>query len=315
MISVIIPVYNAVEYLPQCVESILRQVLTDIEIILVEDGSIDGSASLCRDYALRYPEKIKHIANAGSGVSEARNTGIANATGEYIVFADADDCYLPGAFEYLLEIMNRTDDCDIVVGQYTRNEKSIGTQSVSDNVRVLTANDAIVDTLYQRIGCHPSAWAKLYHRSIFDGGNNFIAGRRYEDLEASVRFYLKARKIAFFYGNVYYYRPNSHSFINTWSRSRADALWATDTIENFVASNCPCALLAAKARRFSAYYNIFNHASAQGEIELVNKCWEYIKTHRCDMLVDSNVRLKNRIGALTAFLGKRIAGLLGRLVV
>lgn len=311
MISVIIPVYNAVEYLPQCVESILRQTFTEVEIVLVDDGSADGSAAMCASFAAKYPA-VKYLANAGKGVSQARNTGIANASGEYIAFADADDCYLPGALELMASVMAKTEQCDIVAGQFTHKTVAKERGAVQ---RLYSGREAIVETLYQNGYQHPSACAKLYRRSIFDNDNIFVAGRRYEDLEACVRFYMKARKVAVLSNDVYYYRPNPNSFINTWSDSRIDALWAVDAIERFVADNCPEALPAAQARKFSAYYNIFNLAVATGRNELATECWHYIAAHRGDMLADRKVRLKNKAGALLAYSGRKLTGLIGRLFV
>lgn len=99
-VSIIIPVYNAKEYLPHCIDSILKQTLPDIELILVDDGSTDSSGKLCDSYAGDSRVKVLHKENGGPGL--ARNCGIEAAQGEYIGFVDADDWCEPNMFEELL---------------------------------------------------------------------------------------------------------------------------------------------------------------------------------------------------------------------
>ena len=89
-VSVIVPVYNAEKYLSECVDSILAQTLRDIEVLLVDDGSTDGSPVLCDNYAKKDP-RIKVIHKANGGVSSARNMGLSIASGDYFAFVDSDD--------------------------------------------------------------------------------------------------------------------------------------------------------------------------------------------------------------------------------
>ncbi|MCH5221556.1 MAG: glycosyltransferase family 2 protein [Muribaculaceae bacterium] len=311
MISVVIPVFNTVEYLPQCVDSILGQSFTDFEILLVDDGSTDGSAELCRGYVERHPDKIRLYSNKGNGLSDARNTAIVEASGDYIIFLDSDDIYFGNALEHLMDIMLSHPECDIVVAQFTHN---INCAQSKGKLSFVSATDAIISTLYQHPYYHPSPCAKLYRREVFNAGNMFVSGRRYEDLEACPRFYFKARTIACTTECLYFYRKNPTSFINTWSESRADALWAVDAIESFVAENCREALSAARARKFSAYFNIFNLAVKVDRADLADRCWQFIVASRREVLHDSKERLKNKLGALLSFFGRRFTGSLGRLL-
>lgn len=93
-ISVIVPVYNSVPYLRRCIDSILSQTFTDYELLLVDDGSTDGSGSICDGYAAR-DNRVKVFHKANGGVSSARNVGLANAKGEWIAFCDSDDMVYP----------------------------------------------------------------------------------------------------------------------------------------------------------------------------------------------------------------------------
>ena len=115
-ISVIVPVYNVIEYLSRCIESILSQANQEIEVILINDGSTDGSAELCDKLA--YSDKrvqVVHQENTGPG--GARNTGINTAKGEYLMFVDGDDFLLPEAFANVLEVLEE-DSPDVISGNY-----------------------------------------------------------------------------------------------------------------------------------------------------------------------------------------------------
>ena len=103
-ISVIIPVYNVQDYLEECVNSILAQTYTNLEIILVDDGSKDNSGQLCDAFSKR-DSRVKVIHKENGGVSTARNAGIESATGEYIAFVDADDYIAPDMYSRLMNLL------------------------------------------------------------------------------------------------------------------------------------------------------------------------------------------------------------------
>lgn len=102
-ISVVVPVYNVEAFLERCVHSLCRQTYTNLEIILVDDGSPDHSGDLCDTLAAR-DNRIVVIHKQNGGLSDARNTGIAHATGDYIAFVDSDDWYDPTMLEVLLTL-------------------------------------------------------------------------------------------------------------------------------------------------------------------------------------------------------------------
>lgn len=100
-LTVIIPVYNTEKYLKRCIESVINQTFLDLEIILVDDGSTDQSASICDDYARR-DNRIKVIHKTNGGLSDARNTGIKEATSEFISFVDSDDWLALDIYDYTI---------------------------------------------------------------------------------------------------------------------------------------------------------------------------------------------------------------------
>lgn len=303
-VSVVVPVHNSERYLDACVLSVAAQTGCAVELVLVDDNSTDNSFARMGGYVSRYPEvEIKCLRSTGTGVSDARNTGIGAATGDYIAFLDSDDELAHGGLQELLGLFDRFPKADIAVGQF----KDTG------NLRhpvCIASSTAIKATLYQYPGFHESACAKLYRRSLFDGTVRFEHGRRYEDLEFCPDIYAKASEIAFTGKIVYRYVYNPDSFINTWSDTRTDALWAVDNIAAKHGSRYPGAV---RNRRFSAYYNIFNLAVANNRPEIAMRCWKELRKMRAAILGDRHCRSKNRIGAAVAMLGLHSTRLISKI--
>lgn len=295
-VSVIVPVHNAGKTLGRCVASVAAQDFADIELVLVDDASSDDSCRQMRNLDAKHKNiRIICLSNEGRGVSDARNTGILHSTGDYIAFLDDDDEYASGALTLLYRLLTDNPQADIAVGQF---EKEIYIPGGD----VLSPSDAIEYTLYQRPGYHPSACAKLYRRSLFDH-ELFVSGRRYEDLEFCPRIYSRARSVVFTGERVYNYIQRAGSFTNTWDESRTDALWAVDTIaEKFGQEHSG----AARSRRFSAYFNIFNLAVANGCADIAGRCWHEIREMRKKLLFDRRARCRNRLAALVSMTGYRI---------
>lgn len=121
LVSIIIPVFNASEFLEPCIESVLRQTYANLEVIVIDDGSEDGSKDLIREYTQK-DGRIVAVFQKNAGASAARNIGIAAATGNYITFVDADDTLLPGAIEKMVALIQKNDvdcvrtKCNVITG-------------------------------------------------------------------------------------------------------------------------------------------------------------------------------------------------------
>lgn len=164
MISIIIPVYNVELYLKNCIDSILRQSNTDYEVILIDDGSTDSSGNICDSYQTNKNFKVFHQSN--QGVSTARNKGLDNATGEYILFVDPDDWLADNALEILLQ---KVGDADLVmfsfyeVRETINHEISLGTISF---VNECHKQKKVHDPYYEILGESGVMWNKFVRRSI-----------------------------------------------------------------------------------------------------------------------------------------------------
>lgn len=115
ILSIIVPVYNVEKYISTCIDSITSQILPRIEIVMINDGSKDGSLAICEEYANRY-SFIKLITQENKGLSEARNTGIRNAEGKYLLFLDSDDYLVEGTLSILIASINK-EECDFFMGR------------------------------------------------------------------------------------------------------------------------------------------------------------------------------------------------------
>ncbi len=185
MISVIIPVYNVESYLRRCVDSVRRQTYKDLEIILVDDGSTDGSGELC-DVLASEDDRIKVIHKENSGASSARNIGIDNAKGEYIGFVDSDDIVSEDLYMHLFKLIRQNDADLSICGYVESNEIDDETKSFFDgpdidskNIRCLLHND-VYKIVSEYTTKHLVPWNKLYKKELFDG-IRFKTGVHHED--------------------------------------------------------------------------------------------------------------------------------------
>ncbi len=174
LISVIVPIYNVENYLQKCIDSILKQTYTNIEVLLIDDGSTDNSGKICDEYK---DKRIQIFHTSNSGVAKARNYGIERAKGKYINFVDPDD-YLPAdALKILLEYseINKTD---ITIGGYLLEKGNTQKQYYPEN-EFYNKDVYIRKLLTYKIQGSP--WGKLYKRSLFNLYNvrfpNFIKGQ------------------------------------------------------------------------------------------------------------------------------------------
>lgn len=169
LVSVIIPIYNTEKFLPLCINSVLNQTLTDIEVLLVNDGSTDGSGKICDEYACK-DQRIQVIHTLNQGVSHARNQGLETAKGEYIAFMDSDDWIETNMIATLYQLI-RTNEAGLATcGYIIENEDGRPIYHINEvKSGKLTQWEAIHslfnDRYYKYKG---NLWDKLYHKKIID---------------------------------------------------------------------------------------------------------------------------------------------------
>ncbi len=219
-ISVIVPVYKVENYLDRCVKSILDQTYENLEILLVDDGSPDNCPKMCDEYAIN-DSRIKVIHKPNGGLSDARNAGIDASTGEYITFIDSDDWISANCIEILMHILRKNNTLISVIDTVESDGTKESERSYSagfNGKEVYTAQEAMQVIFLQR-EFNTSAWAKLYHRSIFDGFR-FTKGIFYEDLDLIYKLFDKAGKVSFSPEGKYYYFQRNDSIVHAKFDSR-----------------------------------------------------------------------------------------------
>lgn len=221
-ISVIVAIYNAEKFLKRCIDSILNQTIKDIEIICVNDGSTDGSALILDGY--KQFSNIKIITQENKGISEARNTGLTCAKGEYIAFMDADD-FIDNDFYEKLYTQAIKHDADIACAGIIRENEKKKTIIVKYNELKIAQNIQEKFTLAQ---CPESnyVWNKIYKRSFLDRYHiRFVPGMIYEDLCFTPDVLEVANRLVAVPQTVYHYWKHKESTIKANNdKSRADKL-------------------------------------------------------------------------------------------
>ena len=208
MISLIVPVYNVEEYLEECLESIRKQTYQDIEVILVNDGSTDGSHAICERYC-QMDKRFRLINQKNQGQSVARNRGVKESLGEYIMFVDSDDVVSLGLLEQLMKYMS--DGIDIVECDRTEDIHCLNSEGKEIGVKELDSNEALYECFNHGVSWSPVA--KLYRREIVEKVP-FLENLIYEDFYTgivSLKYIHKMRKINYI---GYYYRYHTSSTMN-----------------------------------------------------------------------------------------------------
>lgn len=212
-LSIIIPIYNAKQYLNETIHSVLAQNYADFELLLIDDGSTDGSAALCDEFAL-VDSRIKVIHQENAGVSAARNAGVSSVQGEFIGFVDSDDLIEPDMYSVMMEIADSTG-ADIVQCCHDRKDAVEGKNHNCMAERIISGEQFVKEIFTCRGGAYTNQvalWSKIYRRKLFDG-IVFPVGRTYEDEQETYKLCLKAEKIALVSEVLYHYVKRENSII------------------------------------------------------------------------------------------------------
>lgn len=211
LVSIIVPVYNTEDYLAKCVQSLVKQTYTDIEILLIDDGSTDGSGELCDQFAEGY-NHIQAFHKQNGGLSDARNYGIMQASGEYICFVDSDD-YVSFDMVSDLYMACRQNEVRIAWGNKARvlENGKIYPDNVFTEGKMLTNKEAFKQVLLHE---STSVCDKMYHQSLFQEVM-FPKGRLYEDIFTIRELFAQCEFIYHTGKTHYYYLQRTESIIHS----------------------------------------------------------------------------------------------------
>lgn len=214
LISVIVPVYNVEKYLDRCLDSIVNQTYKNIEIIVINDGSLDNCPKLCDEWAQK-DTRIKVIHKKNGGVSSARNAGLDACTGLYIGFVDGDDWIAPNMIETLMSACVENGTSIAVCGRYdvwTRSHKYEINKCPQENTVIDTKT--FVSNMFIGKNCDSCLWDKIYNKTLWEG-IRFPHGKIYEDIAVLYKVILKTSAIATVNAPLYYYYRRSNSITSS----------------------------------------------------------------------------------------------------
>ena len=218
-ISVIIPIYNVGFYLQECVNSVIKQTYKNLEIILVDDVSTDECPNICDTYAKQY-SNVKVVHKQNGGLSDARNVGILNSTGDYLLFLDADDFWKDStAVQSLVDRINITH-ADLLNYSYIKYYEDLKKYiNYFENLEPLPLDFNKLESIQYLLDNNlyiASACNKLIKKSLFEDGDlYFVKGIYSEDIDWCLRLLIKAESVDFICDNFYCYRQRSGSITHT----------------------------------------------------------------------------------------------------
>lgn len=244
LVSIIVPVYKVEKYLEKCVESLINQTMSDIEIILVDDGSPDNCGNICNYYSSIDP-RIKVIHQKNEGLSSARNRGIDTSSGKYICFVDSDDCVSTDYCEVLYNILKNTK-CDYsVCGTHRFNDGELISKNINKEnnmaINIKSNFQYLDDQIHKK--SEFGVWNKMYRRYVFDK-IRFADGKLHEDIFFSVdlaRNFVNGVSICD--KNCYYYRQRQGGIVSqSQKKCSPDLVVAGEYLVDMVKNNYPIIL-------------------------------------------------------------------------
>ena len=212
LISVIVPAYNVEKYLARCLDSILTQTYTNIEVILIDDGSTDETGRICDDYAGK-DERVKVIHQVNQGLAEVRNVGLREAKGEWIQFVDSDDWIEPNTLETCYRYAQEYN-ADIVSFQYiqeTDSGKSYSAVKEHKPPEVMTSEKAL-SVIFIPQFIDVAAWNKLVRKECYHGVV-YPKGKLYEDTYTTYKVIANAERVLYITNEFYHYLRRKDSIM------------------------------------------------------------------------------------------------------
>ena len=227
MISVIIPVYNVERYLEECLNSVQYQTYTDIEVILVNDGSTDNSKTICERYC-KIDSRFQLINQANQGQSVARNVGVAASKGEFIAFVDSDDIIQKNYLEKLMQYM--TEEVDIVESNFTVSKKDFLVENSKETTILFEGNSQEAVKIFPNHVLSVNPVTKLYRRKIVES-LPYPEGLIFEDVYCGIGMLKYIRKIIKIDYVGYYYRQHQASTMHQeFSPKKLDVFTVCDRL-------------------------------------------------------------------------------------
>lgn len=300
LITVIVPCYKVEKYLPECVDSILRQTYRNLEIVLVDDGSPDRCGEICDAYAKK-DSRVVVIHKPNGGLSDARNVAIDQAEGEWITFIDSDDFISDNYVEILYNLAAELRcECSVCPLDPFREGEEPAVDNVSRLQERLLPQKAVEKMFYQEMFDN-NAHSKLYHSRLFESGIRFPKGRVFEDLAITYKLLLLSNGVAYTDAKPYHYLLRDDSIEGQYNPKKVeDGLAVLKSMDENI-SMFQGIEKAYQSRKFSFLLHLLL-TMPKGALhydEMVSD----VKKLRKSVLFDFHGRKKARIAAVLSYLG------------
>lgn len=235
LISIVVPVYNVERYLKKCIESLLNQSYKEIEIILVDDGSLDNSSKICDEFS-NNDKRVKVIHKENGGLSDARNVGIESARGQYITFVDSDDFVAYDYIEYLYNMLDKYKSDMSICNLARINENQLIRNDNNGKIYLKNVEQTFEMLLYADV-VDVSACGKLFKTKVFED-IKFPIGKAYEDTAIMYKLISKCEKISIGTLKKYFYIRRKGSISNQkFNQKEFDYLHFTDEMLKYLYIN------------------------------------------------------------------------------
>ena len=227
-VSIIVPVYNVEKYIEKCLNSLVKQTMEDIEIIIVNDGSKDNSINVINKFIKQYPEKIQYLEKKNGGLSDARNYGLPYAKGEYIAFLDSDDYVEEDMYEKMYKLAKKENsdmvECDFIWEYPNKQKEDIG--QIYTNKKQMLEKVRVV------------AWNKLIKTNIvIENKITFPKGYRYEDVEFTYKLVPYLNRVSFLKKPCVHYVQRENSISNLQNERTKEIFNVLDHVLDFYKKN------------------------------------------------------------------------------
>lgn len=298
-ISIIVPVYNVEKYLARCIDSLLSQTHTDFELLLVDDGSTDGSGAICDRYAYQ-DDRIRVVHKGNGGLSAARNSGIEIARGRYFGFVDSDDYVDADMYEHLYGMIEK-EGADLAVCGYYDCYCDLPPRKNDPYYAVMGPQEALNLVFDGKIS-GVSACNKLYRSEIFDD-IRYPQGKTSEDAYVIVRILMKTRKVVVSSEQKYYYIHRRNSVTTSrFSRNQLDVIEAYQLNYKLVGEVFPESLQMAFGRLCWAHFvaldrMLLSHAEQENSHE-AKELVRFIRAHLREILQCKFLTRNRRLSAV-----------------
>ncbi|MBR4631854.1 MAG: glycosyltransferase [Elusimicrobia bacterium] len=234
-VSIIVPVYNVEKYLPQCLDSILKQTFTDFECICVNDGSPDNSLAILQEYAKK-DDRIKIISQENKGLAGARNTGFKYVQSPYVAFVDSDDWIEKNYLQILYETIEKTNS-EIVICNYEEyyEDENKFVPNILPQERKISNNDNLASKISKGYA-QPTVWTKIIKMKLLKENDiHFFEGFNNEDSPFTSLVFLLSGKIAYVDNILYFYRIRNNSIMSKKHKVFRDKVFNfMNLIENII---------------------------------------------------------------------------------